>query len=156
MLRQTLKGVTMLTLIVGLALVTAAVTAKAQSTNVVSDIPFKFIVGDKTLPSGNYLVSSATSGGDVLRISSRKENASTMRLTNSVQGKAGNTKPRLIFHRYGEQYFLAEVWTGESTGRQLRKSSQERALQRELTKIAAKSESGTRSYELVEVVAIAR
>ena len=79
-----------------------------------------------------------------------------MRLSNSLPAKNGKSNPRLVFHRYGEQYFLAEIWNGDFTGRQLMRSSKEKALQRDLATIASKSDHAAKTYELVEVVAIAR
>jgi hypothetical protein len=40
--------------------------------------------------------------------------------------KPGNA-PKLVFHRYGSEYILSEVWTG-SIGRKLPTSRQEREL----------------------------
>ena len=66
----------------------------------------------------------------------RGENAkgSALRLANAIEDKRNAGQVKLVFHRYGERYFLSEVWTGES-GRQLLKSRQERAIERELASI---------------------
>ena len=73
-----------------------------------------------------------------------------MRLTDPIRPNKTNEQARLVFHRYGERYFLAEVWSGsDSTGRQLMKSRQERAIERELASIQG-------SYETVEVLAALR
>ena len=74
-----------------------------------------------------------------------------VRLTNPIQADPSKTRARLIFHRYGQTYFLAEVWTGgDSTGRQLLKSKQERSMERESGSLARNS------YETVELVAALR
>jgi hypothetical protein len=42
-------------------------------------------------------------------------------------------KPKLVFHRYGDQYFLYQVWpAGATTGRQLPKSRGEREVEEHL------------------------
>jgi hypothetical protein len=64
---------------------------------------------------------------------------------------------RLVFHRYGERYFLAEVWSGlDVSGRQLVKSQEERAIEQELANLATNGNSAAAAYEVVELVAIVR
>jgi hypothetical protein len=148
MKKQMVKSLTMLTLIVTVALATAVVSANAQSVKVKAEIPFEFIVGDQTLPAGSYAVRPATNSGIALMIQNSEASISTVRLTNTITPKKKNLRARLVFHRYGQNYFLSEVWEGgESTGRQLRESKQERAMRRELAAVAQNA------YETVEIVA---
>ena len=155
MKRQLLKGITMVTMIVAIAFATAVVSAQAQSAKtVVSNVPFEFIVGDQTLPAGEYHINRSL--GNALRIQTSDPAASASRLTNEIQSR-NNKRARLVFHRYGERYFLAEVWTGAGdVGRQLLKSRQERAIEREMSTIASKTEQGESGYALVEVAAVLR
>jgi hypothetical protein len=152
MKKQMIKGFTMFTLIVALALVTAVVSANGQSQAVKADIPFEFAVGDKTLPSGEYAIRSATAGGAAMMVRSENTKNSALRLTNAIEDKRSGGQVKLVFHRYGERYFLAEVWTGES-GRELLKSRQERAIERELASIPSKGGSARARYERVEILA---
>lgn len=157
MKKQVLKGSTMLMLIVAIALATAVVSANAQSSaKVVSNIPFEFVVGDRTLPAGEYTVRPATASGAALMIQGEDNGKSAIRLVAQTAQKKNNTDARLVFHRYGQSYFLAEVWNGESTGRQLQKSKQERAVERELASIPSKSDLAQSTYETVVVVAVLR
>lgn len=153
MSKQILKGFTMLVLVVGLAFVSAVVSAQGQSRAVKGNVPFEFIVGDKCLPAGEYMVKSMTDGGEVIAIADNDARRSTLRLTNNLVSKGKAPSPRLIFHRYGNQYFLAEVWSGEQTGKQLKKSSQERALEREQGAIASKGQPSRNTYETIAIVA---
>lgn len=153
MYRQIAKGFVMTMLVVGVALVTAAISANAQSHRVNADIPFEFIVGDKTLPAGKYSVRPVNGSGDALNISNYKAETSAVRLTNVIQAKRGKTNARLVFHRYGQRYFLCEVWSGDQTGRQLLKSKQERAIEKEMSSIASKTDFSNDGYEVVEIVA---
>ena len=84
----------------------------------------------------------------------RAENAksSALRLTNAIEDKRNAGQVKLVFHRYGERYFLTEVWTGES-GRELLKSKQERAIERELASVPSKGGSAQARYERVEILA---
>lgn len=153
MFKQMLKGLTMLVAIITLALATAAVSANAQSRLTISaEIPFDFMVGDGKLPAGSYRVRAVTATGEVVLISNQNGKASAFRLSREIRDE-DHSKVSLMFHRYGDQYFLSEVWTGQ-TGRTINESSRERSLKRELATIASKTELVDKSYDLIEVVAI--
>jgi len=157
MKKEILKGFTMLMLLVALALATAVVSANAQSSNrVLSNIPFEFIVGDKTFPAGEYTVRTANEQGNALAIQSRDGKNSAVRLSAPTEEMKDKRYARLVFHRYGQNYFLAEVWNGESTGRKILKSKHERAAERELASIPSKSDLAQSTYETIEVVAVPR
>lgn len=158
MKKELLKGLTMLMLIMVLALATAVASAQAQSGNkVVADIPFEFSVGYKTLPAGAYSVKILTAASNALMIRSADGKTSALRLSQPTEESKANAHARLVFHRYGERYFLAEVWTGaDNVGRQLLQSQEERAIERELASIAVKGEPAKDVYERIEVVAALR
>jgi hypothetical protein len=156
MAKQIVKGFAMVVLIVGFSIVTAVAT-KAQSTHrVAADVPFEFIVGNKTLPAGSYVLAAATTSGEGVMIRKRAGNALAIRLTNSIQGKLNKSKPSLVFHRYGQTYFLAEVWNGDLNGRGLLKSDRERQMEREQEAIASKTDATNPGYEVVVVAATLR
>jgi len=152
MTNQIVKSLTMLMLVVGLMLAAAVVSANGQSTSflVTADIPFDFIVANKTLPSGKYTVRSVSDDGRGLKISSLDGESSVMRLSNLAVATGKKLNAKMVFHRYGQQYFLAEVWSGDNYGRQLLKCNRERHLRQELASNASKSDE---AYEIVEVVA---
>jgi hypothetical protein len=147
MARQILKRVTMLALLFTIALVTAVATASGQSQHRVNArIPFEFIVGDKTLAAADYRIESF---GEALAIRNADAKSGVMRLANTIAPK--ERKPaRLVFHQYGNTYFLSEVWEGgDRIGRRLVESRQERALRVELSRVA----TNKTSYEEVVVLA---
>ena len=157
MKRQMFKGFSMVLLIVGVAFFTAVVSAKGQSEGqVVADIPFAFVVGDKVMTAGQYSVRRITQSGEALLISETDTKDSIIRLTNLVESNSDNTRARLVFHRYGQNYFLAEVWNGGETGRMLLRSRRERAIERELAAIVSKTEFAGKTYETVELLAAVR
>jgi len=152
-----LKNFTMLALVVGVALATTLVSANAQSTSIVrANIPFDFIVGDKTLPAGKYTVNSAASDGQALNIRTSEGKSLALVLTHDAAERSQKRIARMVFHRYGQQYFLAEVWSGASHGRQLMQSKRERNLRQELASNESKSDSVRSSYEVVEVAVLVR
>jgi hypothetical protein len=152
MSKQIVKSLKMLTLLVGLALVSTVVPANGQLSSplVTADVPFDFIVADQTFPSGKYTVRAASDNGKVLKITSLDGKSSTVRLSNSVTDPSTKQNARMVFHRYGQEYFLAEVWSGDNSGRQLIKSKKELQLEQERALIA----SSDSSKKTVEVLAL--
>src|ERR1700679_266179 len=95
---------------VGIAL--AAVAAvHAQDKTVKANVPFTFYMGSSLMPQGAYRVSEISNGA-LVRIVSVKTGAAQGAATLHVIGKTETEPARLVFHRYGEDYFLAEIWTG--------------------------------------------
>jgi hypothetical protein len=154
MARQWVKGLTMLALLLTLALATTVATANGQNQSTVkANVPFEFIVGDKALPAGQYSVSAIGIGQDALAIQGTKAHDNAVRLVNNTTRPAEKSST-LVFHRYGNTFFLSQVWVaGEGQGRQLLKSRQERAIERELSRIAG---NRTSKYEEVVILASAR
>ncbi len=115
----------------------SATTSQAQtntSPTMRADVPFTFMVGDKTLPAGVYTVSILNSTSDRKTLQIRSENG---RLSAMVQTSGANTTPakhtKLVFHRYGDHYFFAQAQlAGDSTILAATKTRAERATQRAL------------------------
>jgi hypothetical protein len=158
MKKQILKSLAMVSLIGILTLVAAAQSAQAQSrTDYTANIPFAFNVGNETLPAGQYIITNARTvdGAVILRIRA-KGHEGLMRLTNGVRANAPRQKTVLVFNRYGERSFLAEMWrAGESEGRQLPKSRSERAVERELARTPSQSKPSALLASTVEIAALA-
>jgi hypothetical protein len=157
MKREFLRGFTLLMLVVTFALATEGVSVNAQTTKrIVADIPFEFVVGNETMQAGEYTVTSANTAGQALLIQGTDNGMAVMRSSAPADEMKGKASARLVFHRYGQRNFLAQVWTGENSGRALTKSKQERAVERELALIHSKSELAQSTYEIIEVVAMLR
>jgi hypothetical protein len=110
----------------------AAAPAYAKSPNGLrAQVPFDFHVGDEIVPSGEYTVSALNDDGSALRIRSASGRECATTPANAKQAKLNaKSSPRLVFHKYGEQYFLAAVWGDGETGREIPESGRERALRR--------------------------
>lgn len=162
MKKEFLKGLTMLLGIVAVAFVTA-VASHAQvphtastdrSNNLMAVIPFEFTIDYKTMPAGEYLVQTLGTAGSGLLIQSIDGKTSAFRPSEAIEQGRNQANARLVFHRYGERYFLSQVWCGgDSAGRQLMKSRDELDLEREVASINSKSEQAQSSYEIIEVAA---
>jgi hypothetical protein len=122
-----------------------AMAAPAQSHRIPlrASIPFQFNVGNRTMPAGEYLVWAVSddSSNVALKIQSQDGKASAMLLMRTVEGKVPESA-KLLFNRYGNQYFFSQAWVdGDKTGLQTSKSRAERAAQRDLAAIKAPTES---------------
>jgi hypothetical protein len=108
--------------------------AQLPGTEIHANIPFDFVVRGKTLPAGRYDIRRINDQPDGLIIeNARNRKEHTMFNTESIGGTRSPSHGELIFHRYGETYFLAQIWSGQDyDGRQLPPSHEERNLRREV------------------------
>jgi hypothetical protein len=155
--KRILEGLTMLMIMAAIVLMAALVSAHAQTTNsVVVDVPFDFTVGSRALKAGEYSARTFTTSGDTIVINSKDRSDVAFRLSRSIQA-SDPQHGKLVFHRYGERYFLSEVWTiGSRIGRQLLKSAEERALENQLAATSSKNDVAKNTYETVEIGAMVR
>ena len=87
------------------------VGAQAQSGIALrAQVPFEFSVNKQTLPADKYEVQVKRFGGSLAVQISRDGRTQGIYfvIQRTIRGEAPET-PQLIFHRYGEQYFLAQV-----------------------------------------------
>ena len=126
-----------------LAAVTVA-TAYAQmpGTTLRVTIPFAFSVSGKILPAGEYEIRRITDEPQGLIISSladRHERA--MFQTIPVEARKVPSRTEIVFHRYGDSYFMSEVFSAGQNGRELLPSRQERLLRREMASNKTEAET---------------
>lgn len=140
MRKQILKALATISFLIAIAIVPVR-SAHAQSLvyRVRANIPFDFIVDDKTFPAGEYFISRTRqySIDDVLTISSLEGRLLAVHLTFRVETLTPKKQGVVVFTRYGNQHFLSQVWVaGSTTGRVLTKGHSERELERESKNIA--------------------
>ena len=110
--------------LLGLGLLLAVSAAQAQEARVKANIPFDFVVGDRVMPAGEYIVAPAGSLGQAISISSN--GSSDLALTSACATSGPSKSTKLVFHALAGRYFLSQVWVeGYSQGRQLRTSKSE-------------------------------
>jgi len=100
-----------------LGLAVAGVQAQAPSKAEVN-IPFEFAAGTKTLHPGMYSIKRLSGNYLMLRSIDGKSNVilnAPINLTSSDP----NAVERLVFNKYGEQYYLSQIWLTADTGREL-------------------------------------
>ncbi len=157
MKKQALKAVTMLVSIIALAFVTAvASSAQSRGNKLKADIPFDFVVGSRTLAAGEYVVGQiTTNSADAILVRSSNSDHRAIRISNAVSASAPKRKTTLTFLRYGNTYYLSQVWiAGSAEGRELLKSKSERSAARELAKNLSEGNPAQNARaEIVTVIA---
>jgi hypothetical protein len=110
------------------------ITARAQidsGVTVEANIPYAFVVRDKTLPAGKYTI-KVLNDTDLNLLEIRSANGRTAVLfgTESLQADGTPSKTEVVFDRIGDQYFLSQIWvSGGDTGAQVEKSKMEQNLE---------------------------
>ena len=82
----------------------AATEANAQQPALKANIPFDFAVGNTWMPAGEYTITSPIEQVLVLRAAGHS--ASLVSSKTYAESKSGS---KLVFDKYGNQYFLHEV-----------------------------------------------
>ena len=148
MKKQAFMVLTTLSLFVTLA----AVSAYAQSDMRLNvNIPFEFSITNHVLPAGEYTVSQLPQNGQkILVIRSVDCSLHEMFLTLSTQARTTPNQSALVFHRYGDQYFLSKVWTGgNDRGHELGETRAELKLIR----ATSASVTGAAERQIVSIIA---
>jgi hypothetical protein len=108
--------------------------ASAQTIKVKVNVPFGFIVNRATLPAGEYLMESVDDAGKVLAIRDLDTNTAKLVIFNSCRSSKTESQTKLIFHRYGDRYFLNQIWVeGNSSGHELSPSPREKEVAKDFS-----------------------
>lgn len=153
MMKKIVNGLIKGGLLIAMIAIMVGQPAKAQSLayGLRANIPFDFKVGDKSFSAGRYSVNRVQQDDVVIKISSLAGKGNTFRGTVPVTIAKVRNRATLVFHRYGDQYYLAQVWpAGASTGRELPVSRGERDLKNQSDSIGQlqKMETVTIAAEL--------
>jgi len=102
--------------------------ANAQmSTMVKAQVPFEFVANGKAMPGGECTISVDVYGRTALSINSGNQHVFAF----SISDASPNARKRtaLVFHQYGDRYFLTGIERENANGYQLPASKLERELQ---------------------------
>ncbi len=83
--------------------------AYAQSSQ--ANVPFAFTAANTELPAGNYFIQQKADSKFISIVDSKTGKA-VFAFASEQQTLPYNAPAKLVFHRYGNQHFLAEVWPG--------------------------------------------
>jgi hypothetical protein len=125
-----MRHITAIALFIAAAFITAG-KAIAQDYAVRATIPFNFSVNGSQLPAGNYTLGSDVTSPHILKISDWTQHVHAMVLAMPSADEKRNAN-QLVFHKYGDQYFLCEIRSKESSiNVQLATSKQEKRARAE-------------------------
>ena len=98
-----------------------------QSGELTVRVPFEFTAGTTTLSAGTYLVTRDSVSSTFLSVRNLQQTPLAV-LSNTPLPPSGqsNEPTRLVFMRYGQRYFLREVWFMNDAGLTLPVTPQER------------------------------
>ena len=115
-------------LFLGLSMLLIGSLAYARDLNMKVNVPFDFVVNGATLPSGEYTV-QGLSLGNAISIRKADQTAKALALGIRCESRETSEKSKLVFHRYGNRYFLAQIWmAGDNTGHALPKGRLENEM----------------------------
>lgn len=104
-----MRNYAIIALVACVAFVTLAATPSHAQALLKADVPFSFSAGYGVLPAGEYNI--ARSGlGQVVLLSNGRRGVELM-IPQTADWRDNVSTPKLVFHRYGDEYFLAEIWT---------------------------------------------
>jgi hypothetical protein len=140
--QKSTRGNQVLSLFVSLvlALTIGASKAKAQ---IIGDlevnVPFQFHVGNTKLPAGKYVIHMLDDSDlKVMEISSADGSTSALFEVQQAEANSTPAKSELIFNKYGNRYFLAELFEeGSSSGSEVLKSRYEKRVSQQAVEAQA-------------------
>jgi hypothetical protein len=99
----------------------AAVPLFAQQSGPMKvNVPFNFVMENERMQAGEYTIQPIANGFLLIRRTDGKGSANVLALPK--QAKTMAKEAQVVFHRYGGEYFLSEIWTpGQNVGRELLK-----------------------------------
>jgi hypothetical protein len=113
------------TLVILATLSLGATSLVAQSQPLIKvNVPFNFVAGGKTLPAGQYTVQADRT--HVVAIQSADFKSAMALISHSAENTEMDGVAALKFNRYGDRYFLSQIWTGGAVGQELPKSRAEK------------------------------
>ena len=132
-----IMAIVTLSLLVNIPIMSAQTIAMAS-------VPFAFTVANTEMSAGNYVITSVSDSAIV--VINRVKGFSVISLFHSEQPRNYNDATKLVFHRYGDTYFLSQVARG----------SGETVIQLPVSKQESEAQQNARSGSAKEVVVAAK
>jgi hypothetical protein len=83
--------------------------AQSASPRIVAQVPFDFMVSNKTIPAGEIVLKSDNPEKSLWLVRNTDAKAGLFSLASVTDQTMDATNTLLTFHRYGNQYFLSEI-----------------------------------------------
>ncbi len=121
-----------ITALTTIALAVVSMPARAQTGELKASIPFSFYAGGQDFPAGEYTIQRDPANTALIHLSDGAGHTLTTFTIRAVRQPENG--PKLIFNKYGDEYFLSEVrWMRSTEALQLPQSSRERELAKTIT-----------------------
>ena len=115
--------------VLGLLLVAAC--ANAQTPNLKANVPFDFVVDKAAMPAGAYSLDGLSHNTKAMAVRNHDAGITQIVLPNTARSLNVSSDTKLVFHRYGDEYFLSQIWIqGEREGLQFNISRREAEMAR--------------------------
>jgi hypothetical protein len=89
-------------------------------------VPFQFFVAETLLSPGEYIIQRIGGHGDAFVFRTADLHPVQMQLVSARDTAGKILASKLVFHRYGSEYYLAEVWSaGEDRAAQCAEGKRE-------------------------------
>jgi hypothetical protein len=111
------------------------VQAQAPS-KVEVNIPFEFSAGKTTLQPGVYSIKRMSGNNMTLRSADGKS-AVILNAPLNLTSTDPESVERLVFNKYGDQYYLSQIWLTADTGREL--SVRKKAAKPEIVELSLRA-----------------
>lgn len=86
---------------------------QAQEVHLIAHVPFDFTLGNANLPRDTYNLTRMTGHPEMVVVRGTRKSAFVR--TDEVRVADNGAATSLVFHRYGDQYFLRQIrWEGSS------------------------------------------
>lgn len=113
-------------LLITLVGLTGLLNAQTSAT-LKTQVPFAFVANGTMMPAGECVIQITVNGRTALSISSGKQHVFALPIADVSPNTRKNTA--LVFHQYGDRYFLTGIKHEGETGYRLPTSRRERGLQ---------------------------
>jgi hypothetical protein len=105
---------------------TSSAVAQSSSTTLKVEIPFTFQVGSQHMPAGTYDIDLMSGPTVLLR---GPGHGGSFVIVHSAEVLQAPNNGKVVFDRYGNKYFLHQIWTaGDRQGRECVKSRAEKEI----------------------------
>ena len=86
-----------------------------RNTKIATNVPFDFMVANKAVPAGEWILQSASDNGRTLLLNNVDAKTALFSTASADVSKQPAAAYALVFHKYGDRYFLSAVRLAGST-----------------------------------------
>lgn len=110
-MKTILKTIASMILAFGVVVFVMELAAHAQSLTLQANVPFDFWIGNTPMHAGEYTLRPPGVNPDLVLM--EDDNGVSSSFLPAIRlGEASGSDLKLVFHRYGDEYFLSEIWNG--------------------------------------------